>query len=207
MPHQQRSEETRARLLQAALSCFSRSGYEASGVAEICAAAGVSKGAFYHHFPTKQSVFLELLKLWLAGLDANLAVVRARASSVPAALREMALSARQVFADARGQLPMFLEFWTQATRDPAVWAVTVEPYQRYQSYFTALIREGIAEGSLRPVDPESAARAIIALAVGLLVQGLAGPETGGWAESATDGMEYFLQGIENNSEEGLGSIR
>ena len=64
MPQQQRSEETRARILHAALECFSRTGYDASGVAEICAAAGVSKGAFYHHFPTKQAVFIELLNFW-----------------------------------------------------------------------------------------------------------------------------------------------
>ena len=189
MPHQQRSEETRARILQAALGCFSRYGYDASGVAEICAAAGVSKGAFYHHFPTKQAVFLELLSQWLGGLDANFAAVRARSSSIPSALRAMAVSARQVFTDARGQLPMFLEFWTQATRDPAVWQMTVEPYQRYQAYFTGLIREGIAEGSLRLVDPEAAARTIIAFAVGLLVQGVSEPDTTGWPETALQGIE------------------
>ncbi len=42
MAHQQRSEDTRARILRAALECFSRAGYDATGVAEICAAAGVS---------------------------------------------------------------------------------------------------------------------------------------------------------------------
>ena len=56
---QQRSEETRARILAAALDRFARYGYDATGVAEICRAAGVSKGAFYHHFPSKQAAFLE----------------------------------------------------------------------------------------------------------------------------------------------------
>jgi AcrR family transcriptional regulator len=197
MPQQQRSNDTHARILHAGLECFSRAGYDASGVAEICAAAGVSKGAFYHHFPTKQALFLELLHLWLAALDARFAEVRAGAGSVPAALRAMAGAARQVFLDARGQLPLFLEFWTQAARDPLVWQATIEPYRRYQAYFADLIRAGIAEGSLRPVDPEAAARAVIALALGMLVQGVSGPDQGaGWPETALQGINFLLEGIE-----------
>jgi len=61
---QQRSEETRKHILEAAQRLFSAKGYDATGVAEICQAAGVSKGAFYHHFLTKQAVFLVLLENW-----------------------------------------------------------------------------------------------------------------------------------------------
>lgn len=196
MPQQQRSEETRARILRSALECFSRSGYDATGVAEICAAAGVSKGAFYHHFPTKQAVFIELLSAWLDALDARFAEVRATAPTVPAALRAMARSARQVFSDARGQLPMYLEFWLQASREPAIWERTVEPYRRYEEYFAGLVRAGVAEGSLRPVDPLVAARALIALAIGLLLQGLAGPDGVDWAGEAERSVEMILEGLE-----------
>lgn len=196
MPQQQRSEETRARILRSALECFSRSGYDATGVAEICAAAGISKGAFYHHFPTKQAVFIELLNAWLDALDARFAEVRATAPTVPAALRAMARSARQVFIDARGQLPMYLEFWLQASREPAIWERTVEPYRRYQEYFAGLVRAGVAEGSLRPVEPQVAAHALIALAIGLLLQGLAGPDGVDWAGEAERSVEMILEGLE-----------
>ena len=37
--------ETRSRILQAAEECFTRYGYDSTGVAEICKAASVSKGA------------------------------------------------------------------------------------------------------------------------------------------------------------------
>jgi AcrR family transcriptional regulator len=59
---QGRSVETRKRILTASLRLFAARGFNATGVAEICSACGVSKGAFYHHFASKQTVFLELMR-------------------------------------------------------------------------------------------------------------------------------------------------
>jgi len=65
---QQRSEETRARILDAAIRRFAIAGYDAASVEDICTEAGVSKGAFYHHFPTKTG-HLPRFNAGLAGLD------------------------------------------------------------------------------------------------------------------------------------------
>ena len=53
MATQPRGEETRTRILDAALEAFARDGYDEASVAEICRLAGVTKGGFYHHFPSK----------------------------------------------------------------------------------------------------------------------------------------------------------
>lgn len=65
MPAQSRGEEARNRILDAALEALARYGYEGTGVAEICCRAEVTKGGVYHHFPSKQDVFLEMLERWL----------------------------------------------------------------------------------------------------------------------------------------------
>jgi len=75
MTTQQRGEETRKRLLDAAQEAFALYGYDGTSVAEICRRTGVTKGAFYHHFPSKQDVFLELLERWLEGVNAQLAAL------------------------------------------------------------------------------------------------------------------------------------
>jgi len=193
---QQRGEETRSRILEAALACFSRTGYDATGVAEICQQAGVSKGAFYHHFPSKQAVFLALLDGWLAGLDLPMAASRAGAGDVAGKLQAMASMIRPVFESAAGRLPMFLEFWSQAARDPAVWEATIAPYQRYRTFFAGIVEAGIADGSLRPVDPDVAAQVIVALAVGLVLQGVLDPAGADWGAVAEQGMAMLLTGLE-----------
>lgn len=48
--------ETRERILQAALACFLEQGYEGTTVARIREASGVSNGALFHHFPSKDAI-------------------------------------------------------------------------------------------------------------------------------------------------------
>ena len=201
MPVQQRAEETRTRILSAAADCFAQQGYEAASVADICERAGVSKGAFYHHFPSKQELFLALLGDWLGGLDAQLRAVRQGAATVPDALREMAGMAAFVLGSAGERLPMFLEFWTQAAHDPDVWAATIAPYRRYRDFFADMLGAGVAEGSLRPVDAEVAAQAVVALAVGMILQGLLDPDGADWGRSVREGIELLLKGLETDKTE------
>ncbi len=50
--------ETRNRLIEAAIRVIREKGYVATTVDDLCAAAGVSKGAFFHHFTDKQALAL-----------------------------------------------------------------------------------------------------------------------------------------------------
>jgi AcrR family transcriptional regulator len=190
---QQRSEETRARILGAALKQFSSSGYDAASVDDICTEAGVSKGAFYHHFPSKQAVFLALFEDWLGTVDAGLEA--ARKTTVPETLTNMSRMLPIIFTQADGRLPMFLEFWQQASRDKTVWKATVAPYQRYLDYFAALVKQGIAEGSFHRVDPICAAQVIVSFAVGLLLQGLIAPSDTDWQKTAEQSMKILMKGL------------
>jgi len=52
---------SKQKIINAALTLFLARGYPAATVDGICAAAGVSKGSFYHFFPTKESCGLEVL--------------------------------------------------------------------------------------------------------------------------------------------------
>ena len=192
---QVRSEETRNRILQSALRLFSETGYDATGVAGICGAAGVSKGAFYHHFETKQAVFLRLLEDWLLQLDADLLAALGEAPTVVDGLFGMAARTREVFSAADGRLSILLEFWAQARKDPVIWERTTAPFRRYREVFAGIIRKGVDEGSLQSVDADKAAQALMSLAVGIILQGVLDPKGARWDRVIQDTIGMLMEGM------------
>jgi TetR/AcrR family transcriptional repressor of nem operon len=61
VPHQ-----SKAKLLDATLDVVRRRGYAATRVEDICAAAGVTKGSFFHHFDGKDDLGLAAAAAWSA---------------------------------------------------------------------------------------------------------------------------------------------
>jgi len=193
---QQRAQKTRARILESAEERFALEGYNATGVADICQAAGVSKGAFYHHFGSKQEVFLELLTNWLEGMDKQLSVLGKATGNVPDRLLSMSRVVRVVIQAAKGGLPIYLEFWSRALRDTAVMENMIEPFHRYRDFFAEILEEGIEEGTVASGDANLAAQVIISFALGLLVQGIFDPEGADWEQVSKDGIGILLKGFE-----------
>jgi len=195
MRTQARGRKTRARILDAAGSTIARQGYAATSVEDICQAAGVTKGGFYHHFSSKQTLFLELLDCWLARLDVQLDAVGAGALTVPERLLGMGALGGRVFEQMRGQLPILLEFWEQAAHDPALRQAASAPFGRYRDSLAALIAAGVAEGTLRPIDARVAGQAIVSLGVGLIVQGLLDPEGSDWCQVVSESVRMLVDGL------------
>ena len=191
-----RSEETRSTILHTALELFSKNGYDATGVAEICKKAKVSKGAFYYHFPSKQDLFLALMAGWLGDLDANLQAASAAAQDIPQAIENMADASGEVFEVLQDGFPILLEFWTQANRQPEIWAKAVEPYRTYLSFFAEVIQLGMDQEAFRDdLDPEQTARFLTAIVMGLLLQATFDPEGADWQAVTRSGIKILLNSM------------
>lgn len=59
----ERHEERRLVIVDAALTCFARLGYDGATTAAICREAAIGSGTFFHYFPTKADVLLAILDL------------------------------------------------------------------------------------------------------------------------------------------------
>ncbi len=192
---QQRTDETRTRILEAAEKCFAEHGYEGTGVAEICKLADLSKGAVYHHFASKHAIFMELLNRWLSGLDEQLSRLSDLHTLVPEEIMSFATVFTSIIQAAGERFQLLLEFWSQASRDAQTWEVTIQPFHRYRDFLAGLIDRGIREGTLRPNNPQALARIVIAMGLGLFVQGWIEPGVD-WEQVSRAGISLFINGLQ-----------
>jgi AcrR family transcriptional regulator len=154
-----RRRVSRETFLRAATDLINEQGYRGASVEKIAARLAVTKGAFYHHNDTKDALVLDcfrrtfivtrlaqraaarsgrtgLEKLWTA----SCALVRYQLAGAGPLLRSSALKA----------LPQSLR------------ADMLRQFERISDRFAALIREAIADGSMRPVDADVAAQLVSA---------------------------------------------
>jgi len=78
----ERLEATRGAIVAAATDLFGRQGYAATTMDQVASAAGVAKGAVYHHFPGKERLFETVLEAVTQQLAAEIAGRAAAAADV-----------------------------------------------------------------------------------------------------------------------------
>jgi AcrR family transcriptional regulator len=86
MKRAEQGRATRDHLVEVATRLFAEQGYEDTSIEDILTAAGVSRGALYHHFAGKEALFEASLQLIEDNLMAGLQAVIADAPSAVAAL-------------------------------------------------------------------------------------------------------------------------
>lgn len=194
---QQRGADTRNLLLDVAGELFAQRGYDATSVAIICERAGVTKGAFYHHFASKQQVFLDLRDRWLAPLDAQFSLTRAPGETLPQALQRIAELSQPIFeaVGSEQRRQVFLELLSAARQDPTILPVMLSPRRKYRTLFARLVRAGVAEGALRDVNATLAADILVALGFGFVMQSLLDPDGADWAQLTQQGIALLMQGL------------
>jgi AcrR family transcriptional regulator len=78
----ERSEASRKAIVAAAVSLFGEKGFAATSIDAVAAAAGLAKGAVYHHFATKQALFDAVLQQASAALAVEIAAKVAESPDV-----------------------------------------------------------------------------------------------------------------------------
>jgi hypothetical protein len=135
------------------------------------------------------------MNLWLKILDRYIDTIKKESSNIPQLVMNIASKARPIFLEAEGQLPIFIELWIKASRDKRLRKTTIVSYQKYLKLFRGIIDEGIQKGSIRKVNPDIISRMIVAVAVGLMMQGLLDPEGADWDKVAKESTEVMIRGL------------
>lgn len=155
--------KTRARLVEAALNVFAFGGYEHATVDEIAHAAGLSKGAFYFNFNSKEEVLIHLVRQWADERTSLLNAAFAFERDAGQRLRSMA-EALSTYGRGTNWPPLILEFWSQAMRAGEVDRWLRRAYRDWRQLLATAAREA---GS---PEPGVTADAILAIHDGAVTE-------------------------------------
>src|SRR3954466_5478171 len=122
-PRSRKGVQTRARLLEAAKEIFEESGFLEARISDIAERAGLSHGAFYHYFESKEQVFREIAEQ----LDDQLAEPM-----------ESIVFAHGSTADPRERLFSALRAHLERYRDEAKIMGVIEQVSRYDEHVAAV---------------------------------------------------------------------
>ena len=164
---QQRLAGNRERILQAARELVAAGGYRNAPVTAVAAAAGVSTGLIYRHFPSKAGLFVEVLD---AAIAHELELLQAIADGgQPSAQRLQAAVTSFVRRALAG--PGLAHAFIAEPVDPEVEAARILGRRRFTDVFARIISDGVQRGELPAQDPHVTAACL----VGAFTEALVGP--------------------------------
>jgi AcrR family transcriptional regulator len=177
-------EQTRARLLAAAGTVFAERGYDRASLEDVAAAAGLTKGAVYSSFASKDELFYALMserigeRLQLATAAVQRESPAEGKSSAGEITREAAGSLAGLMASQADWHLLFIEFWARAVRDPQL----REEFARHRRAAREVIARFLEQqadqaGVELPAPAEQLAIAVLALSNGIAIEHLADPDT------------------------------
>ncbi len=149
-------------ILDAALAEFGERGFDAARIDDIAARAGVSKGAIYLYFDSKEAVLKGLIEREVAPVAALLSGIAARGAGDPAAALRLIVKTAAALTQRAGFAATPKVVLAVAARFPEIG-------QHYRERVVdiglgaieALFSKGVASGVFRDIDPVAAARMVM----------------------------------------------
>jgi AcrR family transcriptional regulator len=173
------NSDTRSRIIEAAGAVFSSMGYNQASLDLVADYAGMTKGAVYWHFSSKQELFLALLELRLQQqiryVSMNTASMLA-SDNPPEALRKWLQGQLGGLAETGRNPGLFMEF-VIASREPEVQARLVGLQRQFLQAIAELIAELQRRGQLSSrIHASNAALLIDSIMKGTAVEWMIDPE-------------------------------
>jgi len=170
--------QTRQRLLLAAGEVFAQRGYDRASLDDVAAAAGLTKGAVYSSFASKDDLFYALMR---ERIDERLALVTEaveRQTTVSDMTRDAGSGLAQLMSSQRDWHLLFIEFWARAVRDPELHDEFARERRSVRGLVAQFLEARAAEAGVNlPAPAEQLAVAVLALSNGIAIEHLADPET------------------------------
>jgi AcrR family transcriptional regulator len=162
----------RQQILDAARRSFLRNGFHATSMQDVIAEAGLSVGAVYRYFRSKNQLVTAIAESVIGGADEILAEIAAAEPPLPLIEAiDRALDFIDAEAGPDGALRLAIQVWAESLRDPALAEFVDSKYTGFRARLTVLARRAQEAGELPPdADAEAVGAALFGLLPGFILQ-------------------------------------
>jgi len=164
-PRTPKGVQTRARLVDAAMQVFAENSLLDARISDIAQRAGLSYGAFYHYFESKEELFREVATTAVERLGALVNnLILDDSPSAPLAER-LRVGIRSHFETYSDEVRILAEIERVARYDDDINAIRIEHYEQYHAQMADSVRQlqrrGVADPALDPAIAADALGAMI----------------------------------------------
>ncbi len=163
----------RAQVLDAARRCFAADGFHQTSMDDVIRASGLSAGAVYQYFRSKDELIVAAAAEALAEIRATLDGLGGTRTASPArAVVEVLRTVPFIHVEGTTDVTRIaLNGWTEALRNPELHALVHDGYAAFRTQIAALLRAWRDEGVVRAdLDPDATAPILLSLVLGYVVQ-------------------------------------
>lgn len=151
-PRKDVSETRKSEIIAAATKVFSERGFADARMDDIVAESGLSKGALYWYFDSKDALIISILD---QVFDYETSHVRRLVDREDSAEKKL-----QIFIDTtikdlekmKPLMPIFFDFWSLSARNKTINRAIKRYYQSFFDILEPIIKQGIEQGEFRSVN-------------------------------------------------------
>ena len=163
------SEERKDQILEAATKVFTQHGFVDARMDDIVSESGLSKGALYWYFDSKDAIIVSILDRVFDWEAAHWHEVLDREESALKKLEAFVDTSLQDLNKMEPLMPIFFDFWSLSVRNKTINKAIKRYYQSFIEMVEPIIELGIEQGEFRPVNVRETALAIGALFEGTIL--------------------------------------
>jgi AcrR family transcriptional regulator len=157
----------RQQILDAARRCFVTNGFHATSMQQVISEAGLSVGAVYRYFPSKSDLIAGIAEQMAADIMGQLRSIADAPERSLVDVMDGAVGIVDANTGPDGALPIAVQVWAEAQRDPILRALVRRVYSQIVEVWMRIAERAITRGELPAgADPGAVGPALAALVTG-----------------------------------------
>jgi AcrR family transcriptional regulator len=161
MAENKTKEERQYQILEAAMEVFVLNGYANTRMDDIVSQSGLSKGALYHHYPSKKDLFIALIDHWEVYCFPDFYNRNGGDRTASETLQDFSTALLDVFREKKYVFSAEVEFWALSNQDKEINDRSKTLYKKLLTLFELVLQKGIRTGEFKAIDTRAVSLIIL----------------------------------------------